>query len=75
MFSIKVLIISQTLLDDCVEAYVSAATNTSMTAQSIVIGTLASSPFMLATDEVGSRLWTDSQVVFQAGCQTDFTYP
>jgi hypothetical protein len=44
---------SQTLLDDCVEAYVSAATNTSMTAQSIVIGRLANSPFMLVTDEAG----------------------
>jgi hypothetical protein len=73
--SIKALMTSQTLLDDCIEAYVSAATNTSMTAQSIVIGTLANSPFMLATDVVGSRFWTDSQVVFQASCQTDFTYP
>jgi hypothetical protein len=65
MVSIKALMTSQTLLDDCVEAYVSAATNTSMTAQSIVIGTSANS-VMLVTNEVGSRFWIDSQVAFSS---------
>jgi len=40
----------QTDLDDCAEAYISAAKNTSMTGQQIVVGKLKSLAIVIVTD-------------------------